>query len=93
MRKRMRLDPKHPFAMRLAKAFMDMEEAGIRVYIHNAGTLTVVDMRDDYREYELNDLEGGGSNCPSPHEIPPIFDYKLNYEKEVDDGEDPDKAV
>lgn len=88
--KRMRLNEKHPFFKKLDKAFKHLEDEGIRIYIHSAGILTVVDMMDGYKEYELNDLESNGSGThPSPNEIPPIFEYKLVYEaKETDEQSD-----
>lgn len=86
MRKKFKLKDNHPLMKRARKAFELMENEGIRIYIHDAGVLTLVDMLDGYREYDLNDLEdNNGANSPSPTVIPPVFDYKLVYEQEVPD--------
>lgn len=84
MRKRFKLKDDHPFMERVRAAFEAMEDEGVRVYNHGS-VLTVVDLLSK-EEYELRDLEDNlGGNSPSPDSIPPFFDYKLTYEKEVPD--------
>lgn len=88
MRQRFRLNDNHPAAKRLARVFEVMEEQGVRIEVTRMGDFLFIDTQAKEEEhygkfYELSDCEDGSSvGC-----IPPVFEYKLTYEKEVPDAE------
>lgn len=78
MRKQFRLGDKHPLHKKLNKIWDTFDKEKIALDFQRDGTILVMD-RETSETYELKDLDDGGH----VGHLPPVFDYKLTFEKEV----------
>lgn len=78
MRKRFRLNDKHPLQARLQKVWDAMDKHGIKLDIQRDGTMLVMDTESN-ETFEMSDADNGAS----VGHMPPVFEYKLTFEKEV----------